>query len=76
MIFVDIDGIAHISSSRKKSVEYQVRYSQILKRWVCDCPDFRYRRMDSEHNCKHITEYLTCLETASMAELESILHDN
>lgn len=69
-------GIAHISSSSKKSVEYQVRYSTILKRWVCDCPDFRYRRMDSGEDCKHITEYLTRLGTASMAELEKISHDN
>jgi hypothetical protein len=69
-------GIAHISSSREKSVKYHVHYSPMLKRWLCDCPDFRYRRMDSGENCKHITEYLTCLETASMAELEKILHDN
>jgi len=67
------NGIAEIPSSRKRGVRYQVSYSHLFKRWMCNCPDFRYRRMDDMTNCKHIDYYLNLLETASTEELENVV---
>lgn len=69
------NGIAQIPSSRKRTVKYNVHYSPMLKRWLCDCPDFRYRQMDSGEDCKHIKEYLEVLETASNEQLEEMVYD-
>jgi predicted nucleic acid-binding Zn finger protein len=71
-----VEGIATVQSMEKRGVSYHVRYSSMLKRWICDCPDFRHRRMDSGEDCKHITKLLYYLETASMEQLEKMIHDN
>ena len=64
-------GIALIPSSRRKSIKYHVHYSPMLGRWLCDCPDFRHRRMESGGECKHIDYYHNWLESASQEELEN-----
>jgi len=52
--------------------EYLIYWSEIMKRWVCNCPDFQYRRFISKNDCKHIKTLLHCLETASEEDLNKL----
>jgi len=51
-----------VYSLRHMSIKWHVAYSKMLKRWICNCPDFRYRRMDKGENCKHINEVIEGIE--------------
>gem|GEM_PF-5221091 len=51
-----VGNIAHVQSSRKKTIHYHVCYSGILHRWICDCPHFIFRLLDKGGECKHIRE--------------------
>jgi len=43
-----------VESTSKKGVFYHVTFSRALRFYVCDCPDFRNRRMQKGEICKHI----------------------
>jgi hypothetical protein len=45
-----------IRSFTNKETKYEVSYSHLIKRYVCSCPDFCYRRWASGEDCKHIKE--------------------
>ena len=45
-----------VESTRTKGVWYNVHYSKSLRFYVCDCPDFRHRRMQRGEICKHISQ--------------------
>ena len=34
--------------------EYKVFFSLVIQRYVCSCPDFQYRKLQTGGNCKHI----------------------
>lgn len=52
--------------------EYLLDWSEIMKRWICNCPDFQYRRFVCNDDCKHIKALLRCLETLSDEELNKL----
>jgi len=47
-----------IRSTTDRNVKYTIRYSHLLHRLTCTCPDWIYRRMNSGEDCKHIRGYL------------------
>jgi predicted nucleic acid-binding Zn finger protein len=67
------NGIFFLSSSRKNTVKRHIHYSALMKRWVCDCEDFAFRRMKEGGNCMHIIACLSFIDTASMEQLEEAL---
>lgn len=61
-----------VTSSQRLHAPYSVRFSRMLNRWICDCPNFRFRHMNEGGHCKHIDEVIELLETAPMAELDRL----
>lgn len=43
-----------VESSKTKGIVYHVHYSNALRHMVCDCPDYRIRRIEKGQICKHI----------------------
>jgi len=50
--------LAEIASSTGDGSVYHIGYSDIIKRFTCDCPDWQYRRLATGENCKHIKAYI------------------
>lgn len=47
-----------VPSSSFRGTFYTIKFSPLLHRLVCSCPDFQYRRIRNGENCKHIQNYL------------------
>lgn len=43
-----------VESETHRGVLYEVKYSKMLHRYICGCPDFRYRKFEQGKDCKHI----------------------
>lgn len=71
MIIHYVDGYWGIQSSRKRPA-YLLYWAKSLKRWICTCPDFEYRRALAYSDCKHIKMLKNFLESASMEKLEEV----
>jgi hypothetical protein len=57
------EGVLYrVASKSDKTREYIIRWSDLLGRYTCDCPDWVYRRMYVGTDCKHIKEYLETIE--------------
>ena len=61
-----------IKSLSGKSGKYFVQWSQILQRYTCSCPNWRYKRMGDNQDCKHIHCITEILQFGSIEELEAI----
>lgn len=61
-----------IKSANKKVALYYVQWSDILKRYTCTCPNWRYRCMGNNTDCKHIHCITEVLQFGSKEELEQI----
>ena len=61
-----------IKANTKKAVRYYVQWSEILKRYTCTCPNWRYRRMGENQDCKHIHCIVEILQFGTPEELEAI----
>ena len=61
-----------IRSSSKKAIIYFVQWSTILNRYTCTCPNWRYRRMGDNQDCKHIHCIIEVLQFGTKEELEQI----
>jgi len=50
--------VARVSSEFLANVSYPVGYirSKCFRGWTCTCEDFRFRRIATNRNCKHIKE--------------------
>ena len=64
------DGkVFRVESNRTRGVFYPVEFSRMLDRWVCTCADFRYRRLPTGQNCKHIEAVIDYLDKTPTEEL-------
>ena len=61
-----------IAGSGKKPANYFVSWSAIMGRYTCTCPDWRYRRMGDNKDCKHIHFIVEILQYGSPEELAAI----
>ena len=67
------DGkVFRAESNRTRGVFYPVEYSMMLRRWVCTCADFRYRRLLTGQNCKHIEAVIKFIDETPTEELGGI----
>lgn len=60
------DGSFIIPSESEKGKYHLVRRAVFGNHWVCDCPAFLYRKLDSP--CKHISALTVYLEGKKHAE--------
>lgn len=61
-----------VTGSSNKPAKYFVEWSPILKRYTCTCPDWRYRKMGDNKDCKHIHCITEVLQFGTKEELEQI----
>jgi len=61
-----------IAGSGKKPANYFVSWSAILGRYTCTCPDWRYRKMGEDKDCKHINGIVEILQHGTMEEMAAI----
>ena len=70
------EGHFIVPSSRRRVAPYSVRFSGMMGRYICNCPDWLNRKIKTGEDCKHCNAVRTFLDTASMKELEEALHDD
>ena len=48
----------YVQSESKPDVQYVVQFIRRnhTRRWFCDCPDFKFRRLARKRHCKHARE--------------------
>ena len=61
-----------IKARSNKAIRYYVQWSAVLGKYTCTCPDWRYRRMGRDTDCKHIHCITEILQYGSKEELEAI----
>ena len=61
-----------VTGGGKLAAKYFVQWSSVLSRYTCTCPDWRYRRMGDNQDCKHIHYIVEILQYGSKEELEAI----
>jgi hypothetical protein len=74
MIIYYEDGYWGVQSSHKKSI-HLIFWSKGMMRWICDCKDFEYRRVQSGDNCKHIKMLLEFMSSASIEKLLEVMEN-
>jgi hypothetical protein len=55
-------GKWYVTSDSNTVVKYHVFWSEIIGRWTCECLDWRYRKVCSGVDCKHIDFMMDVLE--------------
>lgn len=65
-------GVFKIQSQRKKRIVYDVWYSSIMRKWLCSCPDFKYRREALGEECKHIHYVKLFIGSADRKALDEV----
>jgi hypothetical protein len=48
----------YIASESRPGVQYVAQFIRRARqrRWFCDCPDFKFRRLAQRRHCKHLHE--------------------
>lgn len=61
-----------VESLSGHTTKHFVQWSCILGRYTCTCPDWRYRRMGDNKDCKHIHCIVEILQFGTPEELAAI----
>lgn len=59
------DGHIIACGEEAKSKPHEIFYSKMLKRWICSCYDFQFRKMKNGGECKHIMALVELINTAT-----------
>lgn len=48
----------YVTSESKPDTNYVAQFIRRagMRRWFCDCPDFKFRRLARKRHCKHLHE--------------------
>ena len=48
----------YVASESKSDTNYVAQFIRRagMRRWFCDCPDFKFRRLARKRHCKHLHE--------------------
>lgn len=55
---------------------YVITWSEAFGMWVCECPDFVYRRAQRRDACKHIQKLRDFLDHASYEQFNRLINEN
>ena len=51
---------------------YLIKWSNALARWMCECPDYQYRKAMNGQDCKHIKMLRAFIDKASLDDLRRL----